>query len=161
MQAKNENPIENKLTSDESNLLEVYLDECATIEKNIDRRLAANRFNVSIITALAAVAGVIVSDKVQVPNDAQSSLLMAIAAIAFVVSVSWFFQILRFREVSRVKHEVASDLEKQLGVSRIRLEAEKFKTSSTIIEQTLSELLLPGSIVVALLWLLLSGSGSK
>lgn len=135
-------------------LLETYLVQTASIEKNIDRRLATNRFNLSILTALAAVYGFTLSGDVAVPAKSQPTLLNGILLLVLLVSVSWFFQVLRYREVSRVKHEVAIGIESELGLSRVAEEDAKFRASSTGIEQTLSELILPIAVAVFSIWAL-------
>lgn len=137
-------------------LLEAYLLQSASIEKNIDRRLSTNRFSLSILTALAAVYGFTLSGDAAIPADLRPTLLNGALLLALLVSISWFFQILRFREVSRVKHEVAIEIESALGLARVTKENAMFKTSSTIVEQTLSELVLPVAVAGCSIWALVT-----
>lgn len=135
--------------------LEAYLDLCQSIEKNIDRRMASNRFNLSILTALGAIAGLVLSSEVDLDTALKAKSLSTVAFAALFVCISWVFQVLRFREVSRIKHEVAIELETRLDLEKVSLEDVKFKKSSSFVEQTISEMLLPLFIMGVLIWNLL------
>ena len=120
-----------------------YFEFCRSIETNIDRRYQANRFNLSILTALWVSLGYLLTAHGEVSPDVSGKVAMAINVVWFVISVIWFFQILRFREVSRVKYAVATELEKELGISVYAKEEEVFSRSSSVIEYTQIEMMLP------------------
>lgn len=132
--------------------VEAYLEHCSSIEKNIDRRMAAGRFNLSILTALGAANGFILSTETPVTTDFQVRLQTGSAILALLVCIFWFFQILRFREVSRIKHEVAIELEKEIGILRVQRELDAFRQSKIFLEQTVSEIMLPVSVSAIVFW---------
>ncbi|MGO4910173.1 hypothetical protein ACEN2J_17805 [Pseudorhodobacter sp. W20_MBD10_FR17] len=128
--------------------LEIYLKIVDSIEKNIDRRYQLNRFNLSVLGALAAAFGFIQSGSVApttVPVDLSMKILATISSVTCLV---WIFQVLRFREISRIKHQAAMRLEVQLQVLGITLEDEIEQESKTLLSYTLLELFFP---VVALI----------
>lgn len=151
-------PISSDLTSFSGRPVhvEAYLEQCSSIEKNIDRRMAAGRFNLSVLTALGAVNGVIISSDTPADAALLVKLQTGSSVLALLVCISWIFQILRFREVSRIKHEVAIELEKEIGVKRVLNESNAFKQSGGFLEQTLSEVLLPLSLSALVIWSIFS-----
>ena len=120
-----------------------YFEFCRSIESNIDRRYQANRFNLSILTALWVSLGYLLTAQGDLPPEVSAKVSTAINVVWFTISVIWFFQILRFREVSRVKYAVATELEQELGISVYVKEEEMFSRSSSVIEYTKIEMMLP------------------
>lgn len=132
--------------------LEAYLQHCQTIEENMNRRLATGRFNLSILTALGAIFGFIMTPESGIEREVFDRTSTLLAVVGILVCLSWVFQILRFREVSRVKHLVATQLEGQLGIEKVALEERMFAKSSTVIEHTLVEIILPGTVMILLVY---------
>lgn len=130
----------------------VYAEVCSSIEANMDRRLTVNRFNFSLLAAVGAGVGLIFSSDVTIEPEFRGKLLTTAALVCVVISVGWVFQILRFREVARVKHLVAEEIEGELGVERTKLEMKHFATSPFRLEHTLSELFFPLSILGIVMW---------
>jgi len=130
----------------------VYSEVCSSIEANMDRRLTVNRFNFSLLAAVGAGVGLVFSSDVTIDPEFRGKLLTTAALVCVVISVGWVFQILRFREVARVKHLVAEEIEQHLGVDRTKLEMKHFAKSPFRIEHTLSELFFPLSILAIVIW---------
>jgi hypothetical protein len=123
--------------------LAAYFEFCRSIENNIDRRYQANRFNLSILTALWVSLGYLLTSQSAISLNDSVKVATAINAVWFVISIIWFFQILRFREVSRIKHKIATELELELGISVYVREEAALARSSSIIEYTQIEGMLP------------------
>lgn len=129
-------------------LLEIYTKLLDSIEKNIDRRYIVNRFNLSILGALSAAFGFI-SNIAAEGNSSPLGLTENIfLAMVSLVSIVWLFQILRFREVSRIKHEVAMRIEQDLQAFGVTLEHQIETKSRTVVPYTTLELMFPASVLV-------------
>lgn len=122
--------------------LAAYFEFCQSIEKNIDRRYQTNRFNLSILTALWVALGYLLTSQSAISPDDSIKVAIAINIVWLAISIIWFFQILRFREVSRTKYQVACELELELGINIYRRE-EELSSSSSVIEYTQIERMLP------------------
>ncbi len=123
--------------------LEGYLAFIQSIERNIDRRSSVNRFNLSILLpAYTAYAIAQTSPALQaIPSaDVIKSLILF---FCFVTSLVWAFQILRFREISRIKFEVLNKAESELGLNFFSEEAKIEATSRTIVSYTHLEMFAP------------------
>lgn len=121
----------------------IYINYRDSIEKNIDRRYSVTKFNFSVIGAVGVGYGFLKSDKISVAAPVSSTLASTMLILSAIFCVVWVFQILRFREVSRIKHEVAIEMEKNLGISAVISEEEKFMKNSSIVEYTYIEIFFP------------------
>lgn len=135
--------------------LEGYLSYLQSIERNIDRRAAMNKMNLSVlIPALTAYALLKSAPSLVDITDLAfaANLLLVLSAL---ISLIWIFQILRFREVSRIKFEVASKLESDLGLHITTLEEEIEARSRSFISYTHLELFIPICALIGSCYVLL------
>ncbi len=141
-------PEDSKSFYDGSAKLTVYINYCDAIEKNIDRRYLTNRFYFTVLAATIAAIGYLTA-----PSDHLSSSFInhapkLLSVAWFVISISWLFQILRFREISRVKFEVALEMEKELEIAAYSRESVVTRRSNFCFEYTQIELLLPAASIL-------------
>lgn len=137
--------------------LSVYLAYCEGIEKNIDRRYGTNRFYFTVLAGFGAALGFLLSPTELAGAALGERVLAFLSAAWFVTSISWFFQVLRFREVSRMKFEVAIAMEMELDIHAYSVESKKFERGSSFIQFTQIELILPLASMVFSSWLFLAG----
>lgn len=132
-----------KSRSENPEILDAYVQYCDGIERNIDRRYAVNRFNFYAVGAFASAIWFLNSKDISVDSELKSYSIFFVSAIWLLHSVTWVFQILRFREVSKHKHAVAIDIESRLGVELLGAEAKLLKSGSSFVNYTALELVLP------------------
>jgi len=129
-------------------LLEIYTKLLDSIEKNIDRRYIVNRFNLSILGVLSAAFGFTINSAAEgnpSPLGLTENIYLAMVSL---ISLVWLFQILRFREVSRIKHDVAMKIEKDLQAFGVTLEHQIETKSRTVLSYTILELMFPAGVLV-------------
>lgn len=138
MLTPSENASQNRTAADADLLKEYY----GSIERNIERRHQTNKFNFTAVGGIAAAIGFL---QTRDPSHGVNfgALPKAILICGVVFCILWIFQILRYREVSEIKHQVAIELEEELGVSIFRRERDKAKSHSTVIDYTLIEIGIP------------------
>lgn len=138
-----ENASENRNIAHTELLKEYY----GSIERNIERRHQTNKFNFTAVGGVAAAIGFLqYRDPSHSVNFGALPTAILLCGIAF--CILWIFQLLRYREVSEIKHQVAIELEDQLGVSIFRREREIGKSHSTVVDYTFIEIGVP---IIALL----------
>ena len=123
--------------------LEAYLWFVQTIENNIERRYATNKFYLSAVSALIGACLIFSTEQAYTVLDEEIELLKVVALLVGFLSISWFFHILRFREISRNKYSTAIEMEGELQMNCLRREEDVMKRHSSIVEFTIIETLFP------------------
>jgi hypothetical protein len=133
--------------------LEIYAYYCESVEKNIDRRYGVNKFNFSIAGAIGISYGFLKAEKTSITPENSIFLVKILLVSCIIFSIVWVVQILRFREVSRIKYEVLLDMEKFFRYRPFTSEMERLSRNSGIADYTNIEVLFP----ILILFLAISG----
>jgi len=101
-----------------SNNVEIYRMFVDTAERNIDRRLQANRYFFTLVAAIFLAYSYLLEDRPRrLSANAELPQIIATWALPFlllIVSVAWWLAIRAFRNLSRSKYNVIAQIEKDL-----------------------------------------------
>lgn len=128
----------------DNRVVEIYKLYVETAERNIERRLRANQFFFSLITALFVAFAYLNKDALdQILTLSRAPRFEALATcvlsvLLMVISFFWYSVLLNFRALSAAKYRVILDIEQRLGVEPFTDEWGHYKqirrTESTQIE---------------------------
>lgn len=135
--------------------IEIYRIYVESAERNIGRRLEANRYYFSVVAALFVVYAFLVEGKLEkiLAQGQQRGVLSSLSfefgvyfilpLLLFVVSVAWFITLRGFRALSTAKYSVITDMEKQLPLSPFEKEWAHLNTNTRLPGVTIVEMIVP------------------
>jgi hypothetical protein len=135
--------------------LEAYRQVCQSIDATIERRLSMNRFYLSIVTAIAAGYGLVVSSD-KISENIEYKLILSLSVIGISICIIWISQIIRSRNLSSVKHQIAIEIEKEISIKNLTIEEKMVSNVKGFYEHTISEIFIPSVFIVVTLLNLIS-----
>jgi hypothetical protein len=112
--------------------IQIYRMFVDTAERNIDRRLQANRYFFSLVAAIFLAYAFLLEDRPKrLPGNAEISQVIATWALPLlllIVSAAWWLAVRAFRSLSRSKYDVILGIENDLPQMPFRREWEIHET---------------------------------
>jgi len=110
--------------SKRTELLEIYKLHAELADRVSQRRDAANRLYISILSGLGVVASIFVKTDA---TESLSFVLLAVGILGLVVSVSWWVVIRSYRQLNSGKFKALDELESKIAFPFFRREWEILK----------------------------------
>jgi len=113
--------------SDKDPGIALYQAYLATAEKVSDRRAQANRWMLSVNSAIAALYGYLQADKLNLPASQKAVWLWAIPAAGVIVCIAWAGLLTSYRKLNRAKFAVLQEMEATLPTQPFTREQQHYR----------------------------------